>query len=181
MELVQRYWWVILLGLVVAVLVLRPKAAAQGSSIQQIGPSGADSVALEQISSGNYAQAEQARLGVLGTILSYISGNAALGASATAQHEQTAASIAIAKSNADAAAAGSAAASQLAYQQLAYQNAQAQYAAQTQQAAISAQNHSNNLNSILGAILGGFNIESNNGGGFSIGGGGGGYNTPPFF
>lgn len=175
MEAIQKYWWVILAGVVILFLVSK-KGSGAGPTVQAIG--GQDTTALAQIAAQERAADEQNRVGVIATLLSYVQGRDAQAAAERVNTANNATNVQLATINAN--AQGNTA--NLLY---AAQNAQAQAALQAQLAAIRAQNSQNSRNSWLNGILGGLNVFTpllgnvfGSGGGFNIGVGGGG--TPGF-
>ncbi len=174
MELLQKYWWVILGAVVILFVVSRKGGSAP--TVQTIG--GSDTTALATIASNERTIDEQNRVGLVSTLLGYLQGQSSQAAAEriNTANNQTAVQVATVSANSAANSAN------LAYQ---LQSSQAAAALQAQLAAIRAQNQQSSRNSWLTGILGGLNTFTpllgdifGSGGGFNIGGGG--YSTPGF-
>jgi hypothetical protein len=169
MELLQKYWWIVLIGVAAALLLGR--RSSPGGSVQTIGGSGADFAA---IASAERQQDEANRVGLVQTLLGYVQGRENLAATERLQSESTAANIRIAQINASSQAAATTAG--YGYQSSANQLQYQQYlAALNQQGSQQSQSNWFNLitglgGSLLPGILGGI---FGNGGGSSSGASGG--------
>lgn len=180
MEFIKQYWWIFAGGLALVLVMSRGKGG--GTSVTQIGGDGSQ---LAQIDAAAAAQDQQARYGLINSLLNWDLGGRQLDASTDLSYAGLVASQNIAEINAEATSA--ALASQTSLAQLGYQT-QASLAAQqlqAQLAAIRAQNSqqtqsnwfslaNTGLQSLLPLFLGGL-------GGSGSGSSGGTWQTPPIF
>lgn len=176
MEFVQKYWWVILIGVVAALFVASRSKSGGGGSVQTIA--GSDNAALAAIASSERNADEANRVGLISTFLGYIQGNQALAAGERAQTEANATNIKLAEIGST--SAQNLQDSQNALQQfLAGEISRQQLASiRAQESVVRQQNWFNLLGtglSTLGGIFGNsLNIGSNNAGNIGLGGGSGG-------
>jgi hypothetical protein len=161
MELLEKYWWIVLIA--VAGVLLLNRSGGNGSLTTVSG--GSDQAALAAIASQERQADEANRVGLIGGLLNFLNAGYDRTAAAQSEHRNNLAQLNIARLNADSATtiaqyqaqnAQSAYNANIAMQELQNRIAQAQINANL--AIARRQGNSQNLNSILQAILGGFSI-----------------------
>lgn len=172
MELLQKYWYLAIIAFIGLFLLARQQQSS-GMSIQQIGGSNGETLALAQLASAEREADEQRRFGLIGTLLSYDISKIQLGQN-----------IDLAKISADAQVKAAQSQYQLAALQAQNQQYQINQQAQLQNQALMNAYNAQRRNDWIGAISTGIQTIIPSIFGDSTSGGFGGFNfpsTPPIF